>query len=320
VAQLDDFYALSADWSDDGQRIALLCNHAPSNGAASFVWEWKTGDAPRPRNDMPTPGFQPRIQFVADDKQLIIAARDAWSIQDVDRGPDEHWSIPGPRSQHEPAYDISNDRVALARRFPRPEDEHSLWVCDLAGRPLLAARTPSWRGLARIALIDRGRRVVAAGDFGLLGWDCATGQPLRGPAFEHRQPVHQVAAARDAPLLAISESSGTCRVYETDDWTEVGKRFRLVGEPLRLDFLPDGRRLLVTDRRRGTQLWDWRRGAPLNPPLSLGGPLHMAEPSTDGRWLAVNLLDRTQFLVPLPPGNADYELPTEKPEAMRIPE
>ncbi len=174
-----------------------------------------------------------------------------WIVRAVAFSPDGRWFATG-----------SNPETRYA-------SELRLW--DASTGRLRFSPLPNANWIAALAFHPDGK-VVAAGDYdGLVRfWDTSTGRELGRP-LPQGEIVFSLAYSPDGTMLAVGLASekgkhGT-QLWDTRTCQPIGEL--LPGRVSRIEFRPDGRALLASDRAGSvqTRLWDTTRGQALGDPM-----------------------------------------------------
>jgi RNA polymerase sigma factor (sigma-70 family) len=153
-----------------------------------------------------------------------------------------------------PSWSPDGTRLAAAT-------DYRLWVWDVkTGKPVGSA-APGHEGfITAFAFAPDGRLFTASDDHTIRSWDAATGKP--GFELIHDAWVRGMALSPDGSLLAGSALRDDLRIWDAKTGTE---KFRLLGNgqmggKRKVQFTPDGKRLVAWGDDLYLRVWDMRNG------------------------------------------------------------
>jgi RNA polymerase sigma factor (sigma-70 family) len=153
-----------------------------------------------------------------------------------------------------PSWSPDGTRLAAAT-------DYRLWVWDVATGRSVGPATPGHEGfITAFAFSPDGRLFTASDDHTVRSWDAATGKP--GFELVHDAWVRGMALSPDGSLLAGSALRNDLRIWDAKTGTE---KFRLLGNgqmggKRKVQFTPDGKRLVAWGDDMYLRVWDMRNG------------------------------------------------------------
>jgi len=139
--------------------------------------------------------------------------------------------------------------------------DYRLWVWDVAtGKPVGPGAAGHDGSITGFAFSRDGRLFTASDDHTIRSWDAATGKP--GMELIHDAWVRGVAVSSDGSLVAGSALRDDLRIWDAKTGTE---KFRLLGNGRmggrrKVQFTPDGKRLVAWGDDMYLRTWDMRNG------------------------------------------------------------
>jgi WD40 repeat protein/serine/threonine protein kinase len=287
-----------AVFSPDGRRIATA-----DRRNAARVWDSATrqpvGAALTHRDGVH------RVAFSPDGARVLTASHDRTA---------RVWETETGRPVGAPMKHREEVRAAIfspdGRRVATVSSDRTARVWDAATG---SAVTPKLAHRALVEVLnfspDSRRLITGSYDGTARVWDTETGAPVT-PPLAHNQVVSHVAFHPDGGRVVTASHDGVVRLWTLPEATANKSEIPGGREPLaNLDVIAlsaDGSLALCLDRRNEARVWHLPSRQAVTKPLPLGGSLHHALFTPDGRRLLTIGHDLTNRLWDLPSGQLAF--------------
>jgi WD40 repeat protein/serine/threonine protein kinase len=260
-----------AQFSPDGRRLLTS-----SDDRTIQAWDSLTGEPLGPRWRQPRTAE--RIRFSPDGRQLGTAAADGVArLLEAETG---HHLFELRHSNRVHAVEFSHDGKWLVTASA--DGTARIWEVA-TGRPLVSLL--GHEAEVYHAQFDRaaGRVATASKDKTVRLWSAQTGRMLAPPLVhaDELQNKDSVTFSPDETKLA-TVAGNAAQVWDAATSRAITTPLRHDGRVLRIQFSPDGRKLLTCSEDGTARLWDPATGHPISEVLRHGGGVKSAEFSPDG--------------------------------------